>query len=240
MYCVKFYQKKMMFNLLNKVFKITKFYSTHSVNVPIIIPIISYLNADLEKTTIIKQNKSKSGVYRWVNVINNKNYIGSSINLGRRFKEYYNYSHISKVKRNFPIHSALLKYGYSSFKLEILEYCEPSVLIKREQYYLDNLKPEYNVLKIAGSMLGFKHSEYTKKLFSITRLGRICSETTRLKLSVNNHKSIPIILTNIKTGNIFKFSSISKAAQFLDVSETSVRKFLKLNKSYKGYTIIIE
>lgn len=222
------------------MFQTKKFYSSYSVNVSPIIPIISYLNADLEKATILKQNKSKSGIYRWVNVINDKSYIGSSINLGRRFKEYYNYSHISKVKRNFPIHSALLKYGYSSFKLEILEYCEQSVLIKKEQYYLDNLKPEYNVLKIAGSMLGFKHSDYTKKLFRITRLGRLCSETTRLKLSINNHKSIPVILTNIKTGNILKFSSISKAAQFLDVSETTVRKFIKLNKSYKGYIIITE
>ena len=32
----------------------------------------------------------------------------------------------------------------------------------REQYYLDCLKPEYNILKIAGSSLGFKHSEETK------------------------------------------------------------------------------
>jgi hypothetical protein len=133
-----------------------------------------------------------------------------------------------------------LEYGYYSFKLEILEYCEPNVLIKREQYYLDNLKPEYNVLKKAGSMLGFRHSESTKKLFRITRLGSPCSEITRLKLSVNNHKSIPVILTNIKTRNIIKFSSIRKAAQFLDVSVTSVRKFIKLDKSYKGYTIIIE
>jgi excinuclease UvrABC nuclease subunit len=164
-----------------------------------------YLNADLEKITIIKQNKSKSGIYRWINVINNKNYIGSSIDLGRRFKEYYNYNHISKIRRNFPIHSALLKYSYSSFKLEILEYCDINNLLKREQYYLDNLKPEYNVLKIA-----------------------------------NNYKSIPVILTNINTGDTIKFSSKSKAAQFLNVSETTVRNYIKWNKSCKGYTIIIE
>jgi hypothetical protein len=70
-----------MFQINNK-----KFYSSHSVNVSSIIPIISYINADLEKAIIIKQNKSKSGIYRWVNVINNKIYIGSSIDLARRFK----------------------------------------------------------------------------------------------------------------------------------------------------------
>ncbi len=47
--------------------------------------------------------------------------------------------------------------------------CEINVLIEREQYYLDLLKPEYNILKIAGSMLGFKHSEATKIKMSINR-----------------------------------------------------------------------
>lgn len=56
---------------------------------------------------------------------------------------------------------ALLKYGYSNFKLEILEYCKVKDLIKREQYYIDALKPEYNILKVAYSSLGFRHSEET-------------------------------------------------------------------------------
>lgn len=57
------------------------------------------------------------------------------------------------------INKALIKYGYSKFKLEILEYCDPKVNSKRESYYMDYLKPEYNVLKVAYSSLGYKHSE---------------------------------------------------------------------------------
>jgi hypothetical protein len=58
-----------MFNLINifakyYVFYTKKLYSTHSVNKLSITPVISYLNADLEKATILKQNKSKSGIYR--------------------------------------------------------------------------------------------------------------------------------------------------------------------------------
>jgi len=34
------------------------------------------------------------------------------------------------------IYSALLKYGYSNFSLDILEYCEIDALIEREQYYI--------------------------------------------------------------------------------------------------------
>jgi GIY-YIG catalytic domain len=91
-----------------------------------------YFNSQLDKYKAIKQNINRSGVYRWTNRVNNKTYIGSSI--CRRFKEYYNYNHISNAKRNFPIHNALLKYGYSKFKLEILEYCVIFNLIEREQY----------------------------------------------------------------------------------------------------------
>lgn len=44
--------------------------------------------------------------------------------------------------------------------LEILEYCEQGVdPVRREQYYFGFLKPEDNILEIAGSSLGFKHSE---------------------------------------------------------------------------------
>lgn len=202
-----------------------------------IVPVISYHNADKKKDEVIKQNNGKSGIYRWTNVINNKIYIGSSLNLSRRFKQYYNYSYITKPKCNVPIHCALLKYGCSNFKLEILEYCVISSLIEREQYYMNLLRPEYNVLKTAGSALGFKHNEATLKLFRSTRLGRKFSEATRLKLSANNHKSIAVILKNNETGVVTRFISKSKAAEFLGVSETTIRNFLKQDRICKGYTI---
>jgi group I intron endonuclease len=68
--------------------------------------------------------------------------------------------------------SALLKYGDSNFQLEILEYCDPDEAIIREQYYLDLLKPEYNILRKAGSLLGFRHSDETLAKFKIRSLGQ--------------------------------------------------------------------
>jgi hypothetical protein len=43
-------------------------------------------------------------------------------------------------------------------------------LIVREQYYIDNINPEYNILKIAGSRLGSKHSVETLLKFKNRRL----------------------------------------------------------------------
>lgn len=100
------------------------------------------------------------------------------------------------MKYNTPIHNALLKYDYSNFTLEILEYCEEINAIDREQYYLNLLNPEYNILKTAGSLLGFKHSEETLKKFknrevsditknnlSIAATGRVLTEEEREKIS---------------------------------------------------------
>ena len=44
-----------------------------------------YINADLTKKPAVKENQGK-GVYRWINNVNGNSYVGSSVNLGRRFK----------------------------------------------------------------------------------------------------------------------------------------------------------
>lgn len=71
------------------------------------------------------------------------------------------------------LYKAVNKYGWNSFNLEIFEYCSPDkeTLLKREQYYLDTFKPYYNIHITAGSPLGFNHSEETKKILSLARLG---------------------------------------------------------------------
>jgi group I intron endonuclease len=78
---------------------------------------------------------------------------------------------------------ALLKHGYSKFSLTILEYCEPSKCLEREQYYLDLLQPEYNVLLTAGSSLGFKHTEEARAKIIAARKGKKHSKETLLKLA---------------------------------------------------------
>jgi group I intron endonuclease len=68
------------------------------------------------------------------------------------------------------ISKALIRHGYSNFTLEILEYCDRSDTLLREQYYLDLCKPEYNLLKVAGSSLGHIHSENTLEKMRESRL----------------------------------------------------------------------
>lgn len=111
-----------------------------------------------------------SGIYRIICKVNNKQYIGSACNIQIRKQNHFSY-----LKRN-KHHSILLqraynKYGKDNFYFEILAYCPKEYLIKLEQWFLDNMKPEYNIQKIAGSNLGYKHTEATKKKLSLKRMG---------------------------------------------------------------------
>ena len=126
-----------------------------------IVPIVLYSNAGLQKKLIKQENKAKAGIYRWINKINGKTYIGSAINIPKRLYQYYSKKNMETYlkKRKSAIYSAILKHGIANFKLEILEYCSREECIKIEQKYINLLKPAYNILKVAGSSLGYKHDD---------------------------------------------------------------------------------
>jgi group I intron endonuclease len=148
-----------LFNKNNKK-QMSEEYKKNTVTVT---PLISYKTIMPEKSLILKNNKDKSGVYRLRNLKTNKSYVGSAIKLDRRLRDYLSPGFLRKElqKGKSLIYTSILKHGYSNFNLDILEYCEAKDVIKLEQKYLDILKPEYNLCQIAGSMLGFKHSEAT-------------------------------------------------------------------------------
>jgi len=98
---------------------------------------------------------------------------------------------LAKTKISISIiYSALLSHDYENFTLDILEYCDGSILIEREQYYIDLLDPKYNILKAANSRIGSKHSVKTRALMSFKLkginhpfYGKTLSQETRIKLS---------------------------------------------------------
>ena len=116
---------------------------------PAVSPLKSYANAELLKQTILKENRNQSGIYRWVNNLDQNSYVGSAVDLAKRLGSYYNKNFLLRyTKKNTSlIYAALLKHDYKNFTLDILEYCSPEQLIAREQYYMDMLNPKYNILK---------------------------------------------------------------------------------------------
>lgn len=56
-------------------------------------------------------------------------------------------------------------------------------------------------------------------------------------MAKNNPFRVPILLSNIETGENKEFTSLIQAALFLGVHMTTVKRYLVNNKPYKGYMI---
>lgn len=117
--------------------------------------------------------------------LNEKIYVGSSsISIKGRWK-----SHLSGLRKgthgNIHLQNAYNKHGELALKFSILEVVEIAEdVIILEQKYIDELKPEFNICKIAGSKLGCAMSEKAKVKMSLVALGRKHSEETRLKIGL--------------------------------------------------------
>ncbi len=98
---------------------------------------------------------AKSGIYKITNTVNGKFYIGSSTDVARRFNEHR--SRLNKAVHKNPIlQRAWHKHGPDKFTFEVVEECpnDQTLLLEREQHYLDLLKPYleigYNIVKQAS------------------------------------------------------------------------------------------
>lgn len=181
------------------------------------IPIKIYNNLKQDRDDIIKGEKDKSGVYCLVNKINNHTYVGSSIHLANRMKNYLNTSFIkSSLNANMPIIKALTKYDHSNFSLWILEYVDIKNLTAKETFYITNIMPYYNILKQGYSSLGYVHTKETKKLLSELAKNRIHS---------------------IETKGLIARSLIGENNPFYNKSHSieSKRRMIEANSSYPVY-----
>lgn len=131
---------------------------------------------------------SKHGVYFIRNSINNKIYIGStSRTFSYRLKLHRR--HLRKgIHCNVHLQNAFDKYGTESFEYGIIEIViDNSIIVEREQYWMNHYKSfdkerGYNILRIAYSSLGYKHTEKSKLKMSLSRKGK--------KQHPNTHKAI--------------------------------------------------
>ena len=120
-----------------------------------------------------KPTLHKTGVYEIVNIITNERYIGSASRVGKSnslsgfYVRFDKHKLLLKNNKHYNIHlqRAYNKYGENNFNFNVLSICPPEYCIKLEQWFLDNLKPEYNIRKIADSNKGIKFTaEHKEKL----------------------------------------------------------------------------
>jgi len=177
-----------------------------------------------------KNTKSKTGIYKITNTVNNKFYIGStSCNFANRY-----YQHISDYKKGkrtcTALYRAFAKYGLENFSFEIIEVCSKEDCISREQYYLDK-GSDYNCAKLAHSVLGLKHHPSSKTKTLIGALHHDAKEVFQFDLKGNFIQRFGSIIDALKHLNSGKNNSnhISKVCSGESFSALGYRWSFKKN-----------
>lgn len=126
------------------------------------------------------------GVYKILCVGNDKIYIGSSSNIELRFKV-----HIRQLKNGTHINKHLLNayrsYGEESLIFEIIEECDESLILIREQYWMDATRCYdrnigFNNTTKSDRPLGYRHTEDNKIKMSQLKKGLPMHPNTKAAL----------------------------------------------------------
>lgn len=154
-----------------------------------------FSNPILERREIYSFLKGKTGIYMFFNKQNEKFYIGSGVDMCRRVNYYFQNCYF-KHNPNSIIGKAILKYGMENFCLVILEFCDKENLLSRETHFILTSNSDYNILKTAGNLLGFKHKPESIIKIGKASLGRKHSAEIIAKISETQKSIIKIRIEN--------------------------------------------
>lgn len=79
------------------------------------------------------------GIYKITNKINQKCYIGQSVDIKRRWRSHKN----DATKIDYPLYLAFHKYGIENFSFEVIEECDRDKLNEREIYWIEYYNSYY-------------------------------------------------------------------------------------------------
>ena len=185
------------------------------------------------------------GIYK-IKSPNNKIYIGQSIDIDRRFRDYRKPSGQPKQTK---LYNSIKKYGIDNHIFEIVEECETIELNNRERFYQDFYNSVENGLnckyvttigrvgslstetknKISNSNKGKKFSQYTKDKLSKSCMGRIT-------MIADKHISSKLVMCN-QTGIIY--NCVREAAQTYNIPYGTLKDWLRGRYPNKSNLIYI-
>lgn len=182
-----------------------------------------------------------SGVYRIVNIVTGKSYIGSSVNIRRRIREHFSDLRCGRHQNPY-LQSSFCKHGEDSFRFEVVEGCGQDIMQEREVYwiiqyhsYID--EDGYNIeAPYRGPVLEEtrkKISESNKGKVRTPEMRRAASEQRRGQVAWNKGltKEDPRVAKYSRVPGEFKHSEETKRK----ISEN--RRGVKPSVTHRGYSL---
>lgn len=192
-----------------------------------------------------------TGIYCFTNLINNKKYIGQSIDIQERISQHkYRYKVKNDSGYRCAFHSALRKYGWENFSFSVVEECAIEELDNKERYWIQ----KYNTMSPCGYNLtvgGQKNkADYTRKICPIcgrvkSRGSKVCKEC-HTAYSFYSRKNTPYFGNNIKPLLVASDFSIKNIEDVLSTSWEAAAKKLgyksgnSLKKRFKAFGVPVQ
>ena len=114
-------------------------------------------------------------------------YVGQAVNIQRRWTRHKN-SLNDGTHNNQHLQNAWDKYGSAEFEFEIIEICDKSELLEREDYWiteLNSIQEGFNLKTASATWLGRQHTDEVKEKMSRAHMGKIKSPETCAKISAS-------------------------------------------------------
>jgi len=232
---------------------LTKILSSHNLPKPAYI-----LEYGANKGGIKKTLNSISGVYICINLFNSNMYVGSA-SLAGMYRRFRGHLYLAKGG-SILVNRAVKKYGIKNFAFIVIETVSAdklnckNTLLTLEQKYMDLLKPIYNILKTAGSVMNLKWTLKSKEKFRLSIINnkdriskfkalqlckKVSEETKELmrkaalnrivseetRLKMSKNNAKSVKFTAYINNTVFKqFTSIADAADFFFQDRTKRSK----------------
>lgn len=195
------------------------------------------------------------GIYKITNP-KGKIYIGQSINIERRWREYQRL----QCNQSLKLYNSLKKYQYENHIFEIIEECDINLLNDKEEFYILKFNSHINGLNIKlaskPSWTGKTRPEHSKLMkeissFRYERTPEHKQQLRNMMLNVweNKGKEISKKISQNKIGKGTKsilchetqivYNSIKECSEKMNISKGLICSFVKGKYSYptlKGFT----
>ena len=183
-------------------------------------------NASKESVPSTDTIKTKvSGIYKIINKVNGKYYVGSSKCIKNRWSQHKADLRNNNHKNDY-LQNAWNKYGENNFEFIIIEenISERELLIVEQRYLHIAHKEQKKCYNLNFDASGGNISEYSKQKISMFHKGKILSNETRRKISESTKKVM-------NTPEMFnKMSVIRKGKKLSELHKLKISEKSKLRK----------